>query len=331
MTTTLPPQPPAASSIGTPAPRRRRSTPVAAATVVLAAVALPFLADAYTVSIASTGIVLAVLAMSTQLLTGVAGLPSLGQAAYLGVGAYTAALLAGAGLTNGPIQLVAAAAAGAAAAAVTAPLLLRTRGVLFLMASFAVAELTRTIATQWATVTGGDDGLHTPPVTLWPVGPPLRGDGYTYLYLLGCFLILAAAVGLLLRSRLVLALRAAADHEVRLAALGHHVQRHLFGGFVTAGALAGAGGALLVAAHGYLSPSDLGLDMSAMALLAAAIGLGTMRGAVAGAALVVVVRDLLGTPTGGHATALLGLAFLTVAYQPAITARLTTWKRSRQP
>ncbi|WP_432975034.1 ABC transporter permease subunit [Dactylosporangium sp. CA-233914] len=311
--------------------RSRRRQLLLGAVVMLAAFALPFIADAYIVSIASTAIVLAVLAMSTQLLTGIAGLPSLGQAAYLGVGAYTAALLASAGLTNGPVQLAAAAVAGAAAAAVTAVLLLRTRGVLFLMATFAVAELTRTIATQWASVTGGDDGLHTPPVTVWPGTPPLRGDGYTYLYLLGCFLVLAAAVAVLLRSRLVLALRAAADHEARLAALGHHVNRHLLAGFVTAGALAGAGGALLVAAHRYLSPADLGLDLSAMALLAAAIGLGTMRGAVAGAVLVVAVRDLLGTPTGGHAAALLGLAFLTVAYRPAITARLADWKRSRRP
>ncbi|MET7394244.1 branched-chain amino acid ABC transporter permease [Dactylosporangium sp. NPDC005572] len=330
MTTTRPQTTPAAAPVHR-YPRWRSRQLLLGAAVMLAALALPFVADAYTVSIASTAIVLAVLAMSTQLLTGIAGLPSLGQAAYLGVGAYTAALLATVGgVSNGLVQLAVAAAAGAVAAAVTAPLLLRTRGVLFLMASFAVAELTRTIAAQWSSVTGGDDGLHTPPVTVWPGTPPLRSDGYAYLYLLGCFLILVVVVAVLLRSRLVLALRAAADHEARLAALGYHVNRHLFAGFVCAGALAGAGGALLVAAHGYLSPADLGLDMSAMALLAAAIGLGTMRGAVAGAVLVVAVRDLLGTPTGGHAPALLGLAFLVVAYQPAITDRLATWKRSRQ-
>ncbi|WP_238011595.1 branched-chain amino acid ABC transporter permease [Dactylosporangium sp. AC04546] len=295
-----------------------------------AAVALPFVADAYTVSIASTGIVLALLAMSTQLLTGIAGLPSLGQAAYLGVGAYTAALLAtSGGVSNGPVQLAAGMAAGAAAAAVTAPLLLRTRGVLFLMASLAVAELTRAVAAQWSSVTGGDDGLHTPPVTIWPGTPPLNRDGYTYLYALGVLLILAAAVAVMLRSRLVLALRAAADHELRLAALGYEVDRHLFAGAVAAGAVAGAGGALLVAAHQFLSPADLGLSVSAMALLAAAIGRGSMRGAVAGAVLVVAVRDRVGTSISGHADALLGLAFLLVAYQPIITRRLRERRQAR--
>lgn len=298
---------------------------VLVAGAVLAAVALPALVDAYTVSIASTALVLATLAMSAQIVTGLAGLPTLGQAAYLGVGAYTAALLANAGLSNGPVQLAAAAGAGAVAAAVSAPLVLRTRGTGFLMVTFAVGELARTVASKWATVTGGDEGLQTPPVTVWPGTAPLRAEGYLYLYLLACFLILAAAVAALLRTRLTLVLHGAADHEPRLGALGHHVTRSLFTGWTAAGALAGAGGALLVAAHRYVSPADMHFDMSALALLAAAIGAGTMRGAVAGAVLVVAVRDLLGAETGGHSLALVGLAFLLIAYrQPAMT-----WWRTR--
>jgi branched-chain amino acid transport system permease protein len=299
--------------------------------VVLAALALPGLVDAYTISLASTAIVLATLAMSTQLLTGVAGLPSLGQAAYLGVGAYTAALLGNAGLTTGPLQLAAAAVAGGAAAAVTAPLVLRTRGTAFLMTTFAVGELARTAAGKWATVTGGDEGLHTPPVTIWPGTPPLHADGYIYLYLLAVFLLLAALVAVLLRTRLALRLAGAADHEARLAALGHHVTGSLFVGFVVAGVLAGAGGGLLVAAHHYLSPADLSLDVSALALLAAAIGVRSMRGAVAGAVLVIAVRDLLGAHTGGHALAVLGLAFLIVAYRRPAAVRLAAATAGRRP
>ncbi len=314
-----------------PRQRRRRLGVVGVAVAVLAGVALPGLVNAYVVSIASTAIVLATLAMSTQLLTGIAGLPSLGQAAYLGVGAYTAALLAQAGMSNGPIQVVAAATAGAAGAALCAPLVLRTRGTTFLMVTFAVGELARTVASKWTTVTGGDEGLYTPPVTIWPGGTPLAADGTVYLYLLGCFLILAAVVALLLRSRLVLVLRAAADHEPRTAALGHHVPRSLLAGYCLAGAVAGIAGAMLVAANRYLSPADLSFDQSALALLAAAIGAGSMRGAVAGAVAVVAVRDLAGTPTGGHALALLGAAFLLVAYRRPVTARLDAWIARRRP
>jgi len=300
------------------------------AVALLGAVALPAVVDSYTASIASTALVLATLAMSAQIVTGLAGLPTTGQAAYLGVGAYTAALLANAGLSNGPAQLVAAAASGAAAAAVTAPFVLRSRGTAFLMVTFAVGELARTVASKWATVTGGDDGLQAPPVTIWPGTAPLRAEGYIYLYLLGCFLILAAAVAVLLRTRLALVLRGAADHEPRLGALGHHVTRSLFAGWTAAGALAGAAGALLIAANHHVSPADMHLDMSALALLAAAIGVGTMRGAVAGAVLIVVVRDLIGAETGGHALTLVGLAFLLTAYRRPITARLRTWTARRR-
>jgi branched-chain amino acid transport system permease protein len=323
---------PPVTTIASQRPRRCGTRSAAlVAVVVLAALALPAVVDAYTISIACTAIVLATLAMSTHLLTGVAGLASLGQAAYLGAGAYTAALLANTGLSNGPLQLAGAALSGAVAAALTAPLVLRTRGTAFLMVTFAVGELARTVASKWATVTGGDEGLHTPPVTIWPGTAALHGDGYIYLYLLACMLVLGALVALLLRSRLALVLRGAADHEPRLEALGHHVTATLLTGFVAAGALAGAGGALLIAAHRYLSPGDMSLDISALALLAAAIGGRSMRGAVAGAVAVVTVRDLLGAATGGHALALLGLAFLLVAYRRPASARLHAWtaRRSR--
>jgi branched-chain amino acid transport system permease protein len=319
------------SATAAPRQRRRQLGRVGVAVAVLAAVTLPGVVNAYVISVASTAIVLATLAMSTQLLTGIAGLPSLGQAAYLGVGAYTAALLAQAGVSNGPLHLAAAAVTGAGAAALGAPLVLRTRGTTFLMVTFAVGELARTVASKWATVTGGDEGLHLPSVTVWPGSPPLNADGYVYLYLLGCFLLVAATVGLLLRSRLVLVLRAAADHEPRAAALGHHLPRALVAGYCLAGGIAGTAGAMLVAANRYLSPADMSFDMSALALLAAAIGAGSMRGAVAGAALVVAVRDLAGTPTGGHALALLGAAFLLVAYRRPVTARLHTWIARRRP
>ncbi|MEV1319402.1 branched-chain amino acid ABC transporter permease [Micromonospora arborensis] len=313
-----------------PAPGRPRPGLRAGLTgcIGLGALLLPALTDAYTVSLASTALVLAVLAMSTQLLVGVAGLPSFGQAAYLGVGAYTAALLAEAGLTLGPVQLVAAAAAGAVTAAATAPLVLRTRATAFLMTTFAVQSLTATIAARWSTVTGGDEGMHTPPVSVWPGTAPLTGAGYVYWYTLGCFLLLAAAVAVLMRSRLALILRGCADHETRMAALGHHVTAELAAGYTAAGALAGAGGALLVAVNRYVSPADLGFEIAAVALLAAAIGAGTMTGAVVGAIAVVAARDLVGGATGGHAPALLGALFLVVAYGRPLARHLTRLRRT---
>ncbi|HEX5540817.1 MAG TPA: branched-chain amino acid ABC transporter permease [Micromonospora sp.] len=306
-----------AAGTAPPAPERRtprRLFPAALAATILAAGVLPGLVDAYTISLAATALVLAVLAMSTNLLVGVAGLPSFGQAAYFGVGAYTAALLAGAGITVGPVQLVAAAVTGALAAAATAPLVLRTRATAFLMVTFALQSLAATTAGKWRSVTGGEEGLHTPPVSAWFGTTPLTSAGYVYLYILACFLVLAAAVGLILRSRLGLVLRGCADHEPRMAALGHRVSTELAAGYAAAGGLAGAGGALLVAVNRYVSPADMGFEVAAITLLAAAIGAGSMTGAVAGAVAVVAARDWLGAVTDGHGLALLGAMFLAVAY-----------------
>jgi len=293
---------------------RRRIAAGAVTAYILVAVGLPAVVDAYTISLASTAVALALLALSTQLLTGVAGLPSLGQAAYFGAGAYTTALLAGEGVTFAPAQLGLAMLAGAGAAAVTAPLVLRTRGTTFLLVSFAVQQLAATAASQWGSVTGGDGGLHVAAITLWPGAAAVTGDGYLYWYVLAVFLALSAAMALLLTSTLGLALRGCADHEPRMAALGHRVTGQLTAAYVIAGAVAAGGGALLVAAHRYVSPADLGFEVAALALLAAAIGAGSMRGAVAGAVLVVAARDLVGARTGGHGAAVLGLLLLCVVY-----------------
>ncbi|MET7397370.1 branched-chain amino acid ABC transporter permease [Dactylosporangium sp. NPDC005572] len=286
------------------------------------AAALPLLLDAYTVSLATNAIILALLAMSTQVLTGVAGLPTMGQTAYLGVGAYTAVLLAQAGISSGLAQLAAAVAAAAAAAAVTAPLALCTRGPVFLMVTFTIGQLAVTTASKWRAVTGGDEGVSVAPITL-PGLAPLTLDGYLYWYALAVFAVACVGVWWLLRSRLGLLLRGCAAHEPRMAALGHAVIAELTAGYVIAGAIAGAGGALLIAAHRYISPADFGFDMATMALLAAALGAGRMWGAVAGAVAVVATRDLAGAAIpGGHGIALLGGLLLFVAYTRPAAARL---------
>jgi branched-chain amino acid transport system permease protein len=313
-----------------PTPRRRTwIRPAAAAGAGLLAAAWPALAGTYWVIIAATALVFVILAWSTQLVTGVAGLPTIGQPAYLGVGAYTAALLGTGGHPFALGQLAAATAAAALAGAVSAPLMLRTRGTAHLMATVALQSLAATAASQWATVTGGSEGLHVPPVTLWPGGPPLTGPAYLYWYALTVTIVIAVAVGLLMRSRLVLLLRGIAGHEPRMAALGHPVTGELTLGYVIAAAMAGAAGALLVAVNQYVAPADLGFDTAALVLLAAAIGAGTMTGAAIGAVLIVAVRDGFGVTSGGMSPLLLGLLFLAVAYRKPAQSALSRWYRRR--
>lgn len=286
--------------------------PAAWATVVAVAVGLPWLVDGYTISLASNALTLALLAASTHLV-GVAGLPSFGQTAYLAAGGYTTALLAQVGITGAVPHLAAGTVAGLMLAAAAAPVVLRTRGVTYLMVTFAVGQLAA-IAAAKSTLLGGDEGLALPPVTLPGLGQ-LRLDGHLYLYALAVTCPLLLATGWITRTRLGLRWKAIADHEPRLAALGHHTTRDLLTVHLLAAGIAGAAGALLADAHRYICPADLGMDVASAALLACAVGCGRLTATITAAVGIVAVRDLLGGVTSGHATALLGAVFVLVAYQ----------------
>ncbi|QOC94403.1 branched-chain amino acid ABC transporter permease [Micromonospora craniellae] len=329
MTSTLTPTP-----VPTGTPTRRPgllpswSLPTAGAVGLAAAVALPWLVNAYLVSLAATALVMAVLAMSAQLLAGLAGLAPLGQAAYLVVGAYTAANVAT--LTSlGPVQLLAAAAAGAVAAAMTGVLAVRARGTTFLMVTFGLGELIHAAANQWAP--GGSEGVHAPPVVAMPGLPAMVRPGWVYLYVLACTLLIGAAVAVVVRTRFALLLRGIAAHEPRVQAAGQHTGRLLLAAYTIAGGIAGAAGALAIAVTRYVSPADAAMGVSALALAAALIGTGSMTGACAAAILLVAARDWVGGLLGGHGPTLLGLAFLLLAYLPRhrLTGLTTRFPRRR--
>ncbi|GLZ00769.1 branched-chain amino acid ABC transporter permease [Actinoplanes sp. NBRC 103695] len=319
-----------------PSGRRRLAWRVgrwpAATGVVLGAAALPALAGPYVVGLASSAVVLALLAMSTQLLA-VAGLPSFGQTAFLGVGAYTAVVLAASGITDGPVQLAASAATSAVAAVVTAPFVLRTRGVSFLMVTVMIQGLGYAIAVHWTGVTGGSDGRHTPPVTLGN-GHPLTSTPGVYWYAITVLAVAAAATAVLLRSRLALIWRGHAGHEPRMTALGYRPTVNLGAAYVAAAVLAGIGGALTVAINTFVSPADLSFDVAAAAFAAAALGaalfgIPTMTGAMAATVAIVVVRDYFGS--NGTGPLYFALLCLTVPYlRPAATGLRTWYTRRRQ-
>jgi branched-chain amino acid transport system permease protein len=301
---------------------QRRLGWIAGGMAVVLLVAAPWVADAYTISTFSRVLAMGLLAMSATLLTGTAGLPTLAQAGYFGIGAYAAALLARSGVTLGPVQLVAAIAVAATVAVVTGSMVVRTRGVTFLMLTLAVGELAQSVAIQWRSLTGSTDGLGgIPPVVPFPGAAPLTNDGLLFYYVLAVFLVLFLAVGVVVRSPYGLALRGIRDNEDRMRAAGYPVYRYLLAGYGIAGGLAGAAGALTVSVVRFVSASDLGFGIAALALLAAVIGgVGSMWGACLGAAVVVLVRDYLsgvaipGTGEAFSGPLLLGVTFIVVVY-----------------
>jgi branched-chain amino acid transport system permease protein len=291
------------------------------APALLAAVAAPWLADPYTTATLARILVLGLVAASVALLTGVAGLPTLGQTAPFAAGAYAAAHTSSVGV----VQLLTAACVGAAFAALTTPLVVYARGVVVLMITLAIGELAVTAASRWRSVTGGTDGLAgmASPRPLWGL-PVLDTDRARYLYALAVVGIVLCVVVLLLRGPAGMYLRGCRDDEARMRASGHPVNAYLAIAYIAAGAIAGLAGSLLVTTQQYLSPADFGFDIAALLLLGVVIGgAGSVVGAIAGTAVVLAARDWLSGLLPGRGPLLLGALFIVAAYAlPRLRFRL---------
>ncbi|QGN48194.1 hypothetical protein GKC29_16020 [Micromonospora sp. WMMC415] len=312
------------------------------AVVVLAALVLaPWAVDDYTAALLARTLALGLVGVSVALLTGVAGLPTLGQTAPYAAGAYASAVVGSQLSDVGVVHLAVAAAAGAALAAMTVPLVVSARGVVVLMITLAVGELVVNVAGRWRSVTGGTDGLAGVPAVrpLWGL-PVLATDRARYLYTLAIVVVLVGVVLLVLRTRVGLLLRAGRDDEARLRASGHRVPVHVAGVHVAAGAVAGAAGSVLVVAQRYVSPADFGFDTSALLLLGVVIGgTASVGGALVGAVIVIAARDWLFGVLPGQAPLVLGLAFVVTVHllpgnghrRPAVRGRLFPDLVARRP
>jgi branched-chain amino acid transport system permease protein len=295
-------------------PRKSSRSLVVVGVVVL--IAAPWVVGDYGTTLLTRALSFGLLAVSVALLAGVAGLPTLGQTAPYLAGAYATALLVRAGSDTGPAQLALAALVGGGFAVLTAPVVVRARGIAVLMITLAVGELAGIVAGWAKAVTGGTDGLVAlaAPRPFWGL-PPLSTDRAVYLYVLAVAGTVTAAVALVLRSPVGLLLRGCAQDEARMRASGHPVTGYLAAAYVAAGAIAGIAGSLLVTANRFVSPADGDFTVAALVLLAVVIGGGaSLGGALVGAALVLAVRDWLASPFPGQAPLLLGAVFVAATY-----------------
>lgn len=311
-------------------PGRSHRAKVITVAVVALLVMAPLVLGAYPVTTMTRMLAFAVLVLSVDLLTGVTGLPTLGQAAYFGVGAYTAALVGVHVTADAVVQVVAALTAGAAAAAVTGWVAVRARGIVFLMLTLAIGETVHQVADTWSAV-GASNGLAgMPPISLF--GTPLLVAGFVYWWVLATAIAVFAAVWLIVRSPYGRTLRGIRDNEPRMRALGYRPALARYGVFCLAGGVAGVGGALWVAQARFVSPGDLGFEVAALALLSVVIGgSGSLWGPCLGAALVLLVRDNLSTYVGGHGPLLLGLLFIAVVFLvPRGLAGVTVRRRKEE-
>lgn len=281
--------------------------------VVLAA--LPFILAPYPISLATRILAFALLVVSVDVLTGLTGLPSLGQIAYFGVGAYTAGLVGIHVTSNVVVQLVAGAALAAVVALLTGAVAVRTSGIVFLMVTLAIGELTHRLADGLDAV-GGTNGLAgIPAITLYPGGAPITLAGYTYWWVLAVFVVGFLLTVLVSRSPLGRAMRGVREAEPRLAAIGQRTYTIKLAAYVFAGAIAGAAGTAWTVQARFVSPGDLAFSLSALALLSVVLGgAGSLWGPVIGAAVVILVRDWVSGYLPGQGDLMLGALFVLAVY-----------------
>jgi branched-chain amino acid transport system permease protein len=253
-----------------------------------------FLFPGYRV-LASQVFIIGLFAMSLDIVLGYAGILSLGHAAFFGLGAYTAGLLATHGWGEPFSGLVAGMAVAALAGFLVSVLVVRGEDLARLMVTLGLALLLYEAANRAAWLTGGVDGLSG--VTMSKVLGLFSFDlgGRTaFFYSYGVLFVLFLAARRLVSSPFGLSLRGIRENRARMPAIGAPVRRRLVAAFTVGAALAGAAGALLTQTTQFVGIDVLGFDRSADVLIMLVLGgTGRLYGALLGTAVFMVAHDYL--------------------------------------
>ena len=270
--------------------------------------------DTFAMTLFTRVLILALGAVSLNLIMGYGGMVSFGHAAYLGIGGYAVGILAKEGIASGFVQWPVAIVVSALYALVVGALSLRTRGVYFIMITLAFAQMIYYVAIGLDRY-GGDDGL-----TIYKrsqFGGLLDLQNKAVFYYL-CLVLLLASVYLVARlvnSRFGLVIRGARSNDRRMQAIGFPTFRYRLVCFVIAGALCGLAGALLANHTNFISPALMHWTRSGDLIVMVVLGgLGSLFGPLIGAAAFLVLEEGLSRLTEYPALILGPLLLLVAIY-----------------
>jgi branched-chain amino acid transport system permease protein len=277
--------------------RRGRVILAGVGAAALAAAIAPAL-SASPLTLLTQAAIVAILAMSLDVLLGYTGLPSLGHAAYFGVAAYAVGIMT----TEYQRGFLSCLVTGLLAATLTAALFgllaIRASGTYFLMITLALGMVVWGLAFRWVSMTKGDNGIAgvpRPEIGLpWSLGAPLP----FFYFALTAALVAWALLGLLVRSPFGMSLMGIRESESRMRALGYNVWLHKYLAFVISGAFAGFSGVFWAYYNGFVSPVDVQLVTSVETLLMVALGgPGTLAGPALGAVAIVFLKNFVSVYT----------------------------------
>jgi len=250
----------------------------------------PWIANNYIVKISTFLAMYAAIALSWNFIGGYAGYPSFATAAFVGLGSYAGAILQNAGYPMVVAWLMAALIVSLFAAGV-GRIILKMKGHYFAIGSIALVDVLSHIASSWASLTGGGEGLN---VKILSGGPDFAGMVFLYTMLI---IMLTAFVATVIvdRHRLGFGLRCIQQNEDAANMLGINVMKYKVIAFVLSGVFCGLVGAAYASWVSYISPIDsfsilLTLKAAVMVLLG---GAGTVFGPIVGSAALVIFEETI--------------------------------------
>ncbi|HVN36077.1 MAG TPA: branched-chain amino acid ABC transporter permease [Casimicrobiaceae bacterium] len=240
-------------------------------------------------------LIIGLFAVSLDLILGYAGIVSLGHAAFFGIGAYTAGLLAVHGWGEPFTGLLAGATTAAIAGFAVSFLVVRGADLTRLMVTLGIGLMVYEAANKAAFITGGVDGLSG--IAMWKVAGilPFGMDGRTaYVYSLVVLFLAFVLLRRIVNSPFGLSLRGIRDGGRRMPAIGSPVTRRLIAAFTLGAAIAGVAGALLAQTTQFVGIDSLGFPRSAELMIMLVLGgTGRLYGGLIGAAVYMIAQDFL--------------------------------------
>jgi branched-chain amino acid transport system permease protein len=281
--------------------------------LMLVLLAAPWLFAEYWLAQLTFVLIYGIVGLGLMLLAGFTGLFSIGHAAFLGVGAYTEAVLVNHGLPF-PIALFFAAALSAVMGVVIGLPALRVKGIYLGIATIATAFIVEEVLARWESVTGGNAGITVQKAGMFG----FKFDTNTSFYFLCLFLAALSTLAILnlLRSPTGRAFVAIRDSEISAQSMGIHLARYKTLSFSISAALAGIGGALYAHKLTFISPDQFNILQSIDLLLMVVIGgLGSVHGAFLGAIFLITMPQVIALskdvlpPAIGQAPGLQGVVY----------------------
>jgi len=314
--------------------RRRRSAAsngkrVVIATVLVLLALFPLAGLGFYTELVTKTMIVAIFALSLDLIVGYTGLVSFGHAAFFGIGAYTLGLLTpkyeAASLW---VTLPAAMLAAGAAALVVGALAVRVRGVYFIMVTLAFAQMFYFIFHD-TRLGRGSDGISMnfkPVATLAGSSPfDLGNTTHVYYFVFASMVAVFAFLRIVLRSPFGHALMGIRSNEQRMRSLGFPVYFYKLASFTIAGAIAGLSGYLSAMQFGFVNPDLLSWHQSGNVLLMLILGgVGTLYGAIVGAFAFVALTEVFQSLTRHWQLLFGGAIVLLVVFLPGGLASVAT-------